>query len=192
MGLNVRKWAELREETHTVCGHSDEGGPLIKVAVCAVVENPFAGRWAEDLSEVIDASEALGEEIAERAVRLLGAPPQSYGKGGLVGSRGEQEHVNAALTTVYGEALRRHAGGGLAWIPSMTKQGERGAVIDVPLAHKDALYVRSHYDGITVSVPDAPGPDEMVVIAAYANRGRINARLGGVPADAIAGEDGLR
>ncbi|HZJ28887.1 MAG TPA: amino acid synthesis family protein [Solirubrobacterales bacterium] len=190
--LSVRRWAEFREEVHTVQGRGDAGAPLIKVAVCAVVENPCAGKWVEDLGGLIEASEALGDEIGRRARAMLGGPVESYGKGGLVGSDGEQENINAALTTVYGEAIRRHAGGGLAWIPSMTKRGVRGTQIDIPLAHKDALFVRSHYDGITVAVADAPGPDELVVIGAYANRGRINARVGGVAVDAIENRDGLR
>ncbi|HWV86712.1 MAG TPA: amino acid synthesis family protein [Capillimicrobium sp.] len=190
--MTVRKWLTIREEVHTEAGRSDDGGPLVKVAVCAVVDNPFAGRWADDLDDLVQASVPLADELAARAVDALGAPPLSYGKGGLVGVAGEQEHINAMLTTVFGEAMRQHAGGGLAWIPSMTKRASAGEMLDVPLAHKDALYVRAHYDGITVHVPDAPGPDEMVVVGAYANRGRINARIGGVPADAITARDGLR
>jgi hypothetical protein len=190
--MTVRKWVTTLEEVHTEAGRSDDGGPLVKVAVCAVVSNPFAGRWADDLDELIEARVPLADELAGRAAAALGAPALSYGKGGLVGVAGEQEHVNAMLTTVFGEALRRHAGGGLAWIPSMTKRASAGEQLDVPLAHKDALYVRAHYDGITVQVPDAPGPDEMVVVGAYASRGRINARIGGVPADGIETRDGLR
>jgi hypothetical protein len=190
--LRPRRWLTIVDETHEQMGRSDEGAPLRKVAVCAVLANPFVGRYQEDLSLLIDASEELGDDLGRRAAVALGDAVQSYGKGGLVGTAGEQEHINAMLTTVFGEALRRHAGGGKAWIPSMTKRGGSGESVDVPLAHKDALYVRSHYDGMTLRIPDAPQPDELVVIGVYANRGRINARLGGVSANAITGNDGLR
>lgn len=191
--VRVRKWVTIVQETHEELGRGDDGGPLLKVAVCAVVANPFAGRFVEDLGDLVDASAPLADEIARRAAAAL-APHdvESYGKAALVGSAGDQEHANAMLTTAFGEMLRKHAGGGTAWIPSMTKRATAGEAIDVPLAYKDALYVRSHYDGITVLVPDAPGPDEIVVIGAYANRGRLNARLGGPRADEISGTDGLR
>ncbi len=191
--LDVRKWTTLTEEIHTEMGRGDAGPPLRKVAVCAVVRNPYADRYVEDLKDLVAASERLGDELARRAAAALAPDPvESYGKGGIVGTAGDQEHINALLTTVFGEVLRRHAGGGKAWIPSMTKRARAGEPIDIPLAYKDALYVRSHYDGITVAVSDAPGPDEIVVIVAYANRGRLNARLGGVAKHEARGEDGLR
>ena len=95
---------------------------------------------------------------------------------------GEQEHGVAMLTTVFGNVMRDAAGGGKAWISSLTKRAAPGATIDIPLAHKDALYVRSHYDGITITLPDAPLPDEIAIICAYANRGRPNHRVGGLAA----------
>ena len=116
---------------------------------------------------------------------------QSYGKAGLVGVAGEQEHAVAMLTTVFGDAIRRAVGGGKAWISSLTKRVASGATIDVPLAHKDALYVRSHYDGVTIAIPDGPLPDEIAIIAVFANRGRLNHRVGGLSASAISGVDGL-
>ena len=138
------------------------------------------------------ASEAIGREISEIAVRLLQPdPPVSYGKAAVVGVDGEQEHGNAMLTTVFGNVMRAAAGGGKAWISSMTKRAAPGATIDIPLAHKDALYVRSHYDGISITLHDAPMPDEIAVIAAYATRGRPNHRVGGLAADKIEGVDGL-
>lgn len=192
MQLHVRKYVTIVEEVHTEMGRGDAGGPLKKVAVCAVIRNPYAGEYVEDLSALVNASEAIGEELARRAREAVGGQPfESYGKGGLVGSSGDQEHVNAMLTTVFGEVMRKACGGGLAWIPSMTKRSAPGERLDVPLAFKDALYVRSHYDGITVSVPDAPGADEIVLVAAFATRGRLNARLGGVDKNRIQG-DGLR
>ncbi len=190
--LDVRKWATFIEEIRSEMGRGDGGPPLRKVAVCAVVRNPHAGRFVQDLGDLVAASEALGDEMSTRAAAALGGRVESYGKGGIVGINGDQEHINALLTTVFGDVLRKHADGGMAWIPSMTKRGVAGTSIDIPLAHKDALYVRSHYDGITVAVPDAPGPDEIVVIAAYANRGRLNARLGGLASKDVKGQDGLR
>ena len=138
------------------------------------------------------ASEAIGREICAIAVRLL-APDQavSYGKAAVVGTNGEQEHGNAMLTTVFGNVMREAAGGGKAWISSMTKRAAPGAAIDIPLAHKDALYVRSHYDGMTVMLPDAPQPNEIAIIAVYATRGRPNQRVGGLSAAEIKGQDGL-
>jgi hypothetical protein len=191
--LERRKRLIILEEIFQEAGRSDGGGILRKVAACAVVRNPFAGRFVEDLRELVEASAEIGEELAGLAVRALEPDtPESYGKAALVGLLGDQEHANAMLTSVFGDVLRKHAGGGRAWIPSMTKRASAGCCVDVPLAHKDALYVRSHYDGITVAIPDAPLPDEIVVIAAYANRGRLNARLGGLTKEQIVGEDGLR
>lgn len=117
--------------------------------------------------------------------------PVSYGKAAVVGLAGEQEHGNAMLTTVYGDVMREAAGGGKAWISSFTKRAAPGATIDIPLAHKDALYVRSHYDSISITLPDALGPDEIAVICAYATRGRPNHRVGGLAADEIKGTNGL-
>jgi hypothetical protein len=188
---DVRKWATFIEEIHTEMGRGD-GPPLRKVAVCAVIRNPHAGKFVADIGDLVTASEQLGDDMSRRGAAALSAPVESYGKGGIVGMNGDQEHINALLTTVFGDVLRRHAGGGTAWIPSMTKRGSAGTSIDIPLAYKDALYVRSHYDGITVAVPDAPGPDEIVVIAAYASRGRLNARLGGLAKKDAKRQDGLR
>jgi Amino acid synthesis len=157
-----------------------------------VVENPFAGRFVEDLSSLTTASEAIGREICAIAVAML-APyqPVSYGKAAVIGLAGEQEHGNAMLTTAFGNVMRDAAGGGKAWISSMTKRAGPGATIDIPLAHKDALYVRSHYDGIAITLHDAPLPDEIAVICAYASRGRPNHRIGGLAANEIKGTDGL-
>ncbi|MGI5490398.1 amino acid synthesis family protein [Microtetraspora malaysiensis] len=182
--LIVRKIFSQVEETRLVAGAADAGGPLRKVAVCAVLKNPYAGKgFVEDLSELVDASQEVGALLGAEAVRLLGAPVESYGKGGLVGTAGEQEHINAALTSVFGNAFREAIGGGKAWITSATKVSAPGAIIDVPLAFKDEVWVRSHYDAFEVRIPDAPLADELVVIAAVANRGRINARVGGLTVD---------
>jgi hypothetical protein len=166
--------------------------PLRKSAAVAIVKNPYAGKYAEDLSPLMTASETIGREICALAVALL-APykPVSYGKAAVVGLAGEQEHGNAMLTTVYGDVMREAAGGGKAWISSFTKRAPPGATIDIPLAHKDALYVRSHYDGISITLHDAPGPDEIAVICAYATRGRPNHRVGGLAVEDIKGTNGL-
>jgi hypothetical protein len=181
--LTVRKVFSQIEEIRLVAGAHDDGPPLRKVAVCAVVKNPYADKgFVEDLGALVEASREIGTLVGSEAARLLDAPVESYGKAGLVGTSGEQEHVNAALTSVFGNALRDAVGGGEAWITSVTKPGAPGVVVDVPLAYKDEIWVRSHYDALEVRIPDAPLPDELVIIAAVANRGRINARVGGMNA----------
>ena len=166
--------------------------PLRKVAVAAVIDNPFAGRFERDLSPLTNASDEIGRHICQIAIALLSPhKPESYGKAAVIGMNGEQEHGVAMLTTVFGNVMREAAGGGKAWISSFTKRAAPGATIDIPLAHKDALYVRSHYDGITVTLPDAPLPDEIAIICAFANRGRPNHRVGGLTASEIKGIDGL-
>jgi hypothetical protein len=179
--LQIRKiWRQI-EEVRRAAADTDDDGPLRKVAVCCVIANPFAGRgYVADLAEIVDGSAEIGTVIGTEAAQLLGQPVQSYGKAGLVGLAGEQEHANAALTSVFGDAFRKAIGGGEAWISSVTKLAAPGATVDVPLAYKDEIWVRSHYDALELRVPDAPGPDEIVVIGAVANRGRINARLGGM------------
>lgn len=190
--LVIRKTFSQVEEIHLVAGESDSGGMLRKVAVCAVIENPFAGKgYVADLVDLIDGSGAIGTLIGQEAARLLEAPVESYGKGAIVGTSGEQEHGNAALTSIFGNAFRDAVDGGEAWITSVTKVGTPGGLIDVPLAFKDDIWVRSNYDAIEVRVPCGPLPDEIVIIAAVSNRGRINARLGGKTIDE-ARADGAR
>ncbi len=189
--MELRKILTFVEEATSEAGQRADP-PLRKVAVVAVLKNPFAGGYVADLTELTDASLAIGRRIAAQGVAGLAPwPVQSYGKAGLVGVAGEQEHAVAMLTTVFGNAMREAAGGGKAWISSMTKRTAPGATIDIPLAHKDALYVRSHYDGITVTLHDAPLPDEIAIIVAFANRGRLNHRVGGLAAAEIKGADGL-
>jgi hypothetical protein len=189
--LEIRKIVTFAEDSFSEAGRPADP-PLRKVAVVAVVKNPFAQRYAEDLSPLTEASLELGRRITSIAKAAMGALAiESYGKAGLVGLDGEQEHAVAMLTTVYGNVMREAAGGGKAWISSMTKRVAPGETIDIPLAHKDALYVRSHYDGITITLHDAPLPDEIAIIAAFANRGRINHRVGGLAAREIKGVDGL-
>jgi hypothetical protein len=189
--MDIKRVLSFVEEVRSEAGRRADP-PLRKVAVVAIVQNPFAGRYVEDLSPLTQASEAIAREISALAVGLL-APgkPVSYGKAAVVGLAGEQEHGNAMLTTVFGNVLREAAGGGKAWISSFTKRAAPGATIDIPFAHKDALYVRSHYDGISITLHDAPLPDEIALICAYATGGRPNARVGGLSAGEIKGLDGL-
>jgi len=189
--MRIKRTLTFIDEVTIEAGQSIDP-PLRKVTVVAIVDNPFAGRFERDLTPLIDASAAIGRHICALATACL-APhkPASYGKGAVIGSNGEQEHGVAMLTTVFGNVMREAAGGGKAWISSFTKRAAPGATIDIPLAHKDALYVRSHYDGITVTLPDAPLPNEIAIIGAFANRGRPNHRVGGLSAEAIKGVDGL-
>lgn len=190
-GYAVRAWvSQVEQIEHTGGPHADP--PLLKAAVGVVIANPFAGRYVEDLSELTAPSAALGTELGSRAAALLGgAPVQSYGKGGIAGVHGEQEHVVACVTTVFGDAFRAAVGGGAAWISSATKRGTIGTELDIPLAHKDSLYVRSHYDAVTFRAPDGPRPDELVIVVAVASGGRVHDRTGGLrAADAVG--DGLR
>lgn len=189
--IKVCKWFTFVEHKLEESGRPGDI-PLRKAAAVAIVKNPFAGRYVEDLSEAIAASEALGTTLAKHLLDAFGSyEVQSYGKGGIVGIDGEQEHANALLTTTFAEPLRKALGGGKAWIPSVTKVGAPGVAIDIPLACKEALYVRSHYDAMTLAIPDGPLPDEIAVIFAVANRGRLNARVGGLKFEERRGEDGL-
>ncbi|MBJ3774151.1 amino acid synthesis family protein [Acuticoccus mangrovi] len=160
--------------------------PLRKLAVAVVVENAWLGEYVADLGPAIAASVELGEMIGDTARRHF-APGevQSYGKGGIVGLAGEQEHANALLTTRFADPVREAIGGGKAWISSMTKVAAPGTLIDIPMNHKDDVYVRSHYDGMSLVLPDAPMPDEIAVIVCFATGGRLNARVGGLTHDEV-------
>jgi hypothetical protein len=193
MRISIRRSFAIVEERHEEAGRAAER-PLRRVAAVAVVENPYAGRYVDDLKPLIDGSVELGREMAALALRAFGQHEvQSYGKGGIVGAAGEQEHANALLTTAFANPIRDAIGGGDAWISSFTKKGGPGTVIDIPMNHKDDVYVRSHYDGMTLSLPDAPMPDEVAVIFCIANGGRLNARVGGLThADVVARKNSKR
>lgn len=177
----------------TVPTARDGGDILRKVAAVVIVRNPFAGEFGEDLGGMIDGSVEIGRRLSAMVVAAM-APYRvvSYGKGGIVGLGGQHEHINALVTSAFAEPLRDAIGGAAAWISSVTKRAAPGTPIDVPLAHKDALYVRSHYDAMTLAIPDGPLPNEIAVIVCAANRGRIDSRVGGLAADQIEGKDGLR
>lgn len=177
--MKIIRMHQFVEDTYEDLGVRVET-PLRKVAVVAVVKNPYAGKVQQDLSYLIEESKKIGKVMADKAVELMGdLPVESYGKGAVIGLDGEQEHGVALLTSTFGNVLREAVGGGKAWISSMTKRASAGETIDIPLAFKDEVYVRSHYDGITIKLPDSPHPDEIAIICTLANRGRLNPRVGG-------------
>jgi hypothetical protein len=166
-----------------------------RAAAVAVIANPFAGKYQEDLTELIDIGEELGGILAERAVAALGvegAAIESYGKAAAVGENGELEHAAAILHPKLGAPVRAAIGGGKALIPSSKKRGGMGVVLDIPLGHKDAAYVRSHFDGMEVRINDAPRANEIVVAVAVTTGGRPLPRVGGLKTTEVKGEDGLR
>jgi hypothetical protein len=189
--MRIKRILTFYDEVRSEAGREVDP-PLRKAAAAGVIANPYAGRFEQDLSALTKASEDIGRELCRIAVDLLSPKgPASYGKAAVVGMNGEQEHGVAMLTTVFGNVMREAAGGGKAWISSLTKRAAPGATIDVPLAHKDALYVRSHYDGMTITLHDCPLPDEIAVIVVYATRGRPHHRVGGLAVSDIKGLDGL-
>lgn len=191
--FEIRKWYLQIEDTFAgETGAPADGAPLRKIVIAACLKNPFAGRFVQDLSPWIVPSPELGKEFGRRIREAAhGEPIQSYGKACLVGTDGEYEHGNALLTNPAANPVREGVGGGKSWVPSTGKRGGPGTVIDIPLAHKDALYVRSHYDTVTALFNDAPNRDEVVVIWAFATRGRLHARLGGLQVADVKGLDGL-
>ena len=194
MSYKIRSWLAFSEEIlANETGKPADGEPVRKFAVVCVLENPYAGKFSEDLSSLVKPSPELGREFGRRLTSLAGNQKiQSYGKACIVGVEGEYEHGNALLTTAFADPVRDAVGGGKAWISSSGKRGGPGTTIDVPLAHKDALYVRSHYDTMSVTLHDAPMPREIAVIFCASTRGRLHARLGGLKAGDIKGQDGLR
>ena len=192
--MEIRKIITVVEEIHSEANKA-VSPPARKAAAVAVIRNPYAGRYVDDLSLLIDYGEQLGAMLGERAVTALGIPKEkaeNYGKGAIVGLDGELEHLHAILHPKLGKPLRDQVGGGKAIIPSSGKQGTAGASLDVPLHYKDAAFVRSHYDAMEIQVPDAPRNDEIVVIIVVSDSGRPLPRIGGLTKDAIKGEDGLR
>ena len=194
VGFKVRKWIEYYEETlENENGVKSEVDPIRKYVIGAVIKNPYAGKFSQNLDLLINPSKDLGIVFGKRLTRCSnGFPILSYGKSFIIGTLGEYEHGNACLTNVFAEPLREAIGGGIAWIPSTGKIGGPGTEIDIPLAHKNALYARSFYDTLTISINDSPKPDEILILFAAASRSRLNARLGGLEEKDIIGNDGLR
>jgi Amino acid synthesis len=189
--MRIRKLVTIVEEVWADGGR-EVTKPVRKAAAVAVIENPFAGRFEEDLTPLIQTGEALGALLGKRAVEALGAPVESYGKAAVVGLDGEYEHAAAILHPTLGGPFRTAVGGGKAIIPSAKKLGAAGTAIDVPLHYKDAAFVRTHFDAMEVRVPDAPKADEIVVALAVAEGGRPHARVGGLSKAEAKGQDGLR
>jgi len=192
--MEVLKYVTIVEETLR------EGGKKVdpttrKAAAIAVIKNPFAGKYVENLDPLIDIGEELGGILGKRAVEALRITPknaESYGKAAIVGEAGELEHAAAILHPKLGTPLREAVGGGKAIIPSANKMGGPGTEIDVPLHYKDAAFVRSHFDAMTVRVPGAPRADEIVVVIVVTDSGRPHARIGGLKKEEAKKEDGLR
>ena len=194
MKAKVRKYQVVVEETLCEIGIAITP-PTRKATAMAVIENPFAGRYAEDLSLLMDIGAELGDILGRKAVAALGidAPQaQSYGKAAIVGSQGELEHAAAILHPKLGAPLRAAVEKGAALVPSVKKMGTLGTPIDVPLGHKDAAYVRSHFDGMEVRVPDAPHANEILVCVSVTDSGRPLPRVGGLTHEQAEGNDGLR
>ena len=194
MPAKIRKLIVEVDETRIEMGRPVEP-PSRRALAMAVIANPCAGRYAENLDELIAIGEELGGLLGERCVRALGIEPreaQSYGKAAIVGENGELEHAAAILHPKLGTPLRKAVGKGAALVPSSKKLGGLGTAIDVPIGHKDAAYVRSHFDAMEARVADAPRADEIVVAVVVTASGRPLARVGGLKASEIKGEDGLR
>ena len=190
----IRKIVTIVEETRI------EGGRAVspatrRAAAVAVIENPFAGRYVDDLAPLVAIGEELGELLTAKAIVALGiaaSAAQSYGKAAAVGENGELEHAAAILHPKMGAPVRKVLGKGAALIPSSKKRGGMGTTLDIPLGHKDAAFVRSHFDGMEVQINDAPRANEIMVAVAVTDSGRPHARVGGLTMSDIKGEDGLR
>lgn len=192
--MEIRKIVTIVEEV------LEEGGvavspPMKRAAAIAVIKNPFAGKFAQDLTELVDVGEKLGDLLGKKAVEVLGVSPEkveSYGKAAIVGSKGELEHAAAILHPKLGTPFRAAVGGGKAIIPSAKKFGVPGTEVDVPVHYKDAAFVRSHFDAMPVRVYDAPREDEIVVALVVTDSGRPHPRIGGLKKEEAKKEDGLR
>jgi hypothetical protein len=194
MSAEIRKIAVWIEETHREIGQVISP-PTRKAVAVAVIKNPFAGSYTEDLTPLMDIGAELGGLLGDKCVAALGIEPsqaESYGKAAMVGEGGELEHAAAILHPKLGAPLRVAVEKGAALVPSSKKMGGPGQVLDVPLGHKDAAYVRSHFDGIEVRLNDAPRAGEIMVAVAVTDSGRPLPRVGGLTHADAEGKDGLR
>ena len=194
MPAKIRKIIVQTDEVRMEMGR-EVNPPARKALAMAVIENPFAGRYVENLDELIAIGEELGGLLGERCVQALGIAPgqaESYGKAAIVGEGGELEHAAAILHPKLGAPLRLAVEKGAALVPSSKKIGGLGTAIDVPLGHKDAAYVRSHFDAMEARVADAPRANEIVVAVVVTAGGRPLPRIGGLTTAEIQGQDGLR
>jgi hypothetical protein len=193
MSADIRKIAVSVEETRREMGREIDP-PTRKAVAVAVIANPLAGRYVEDLEPLMEIGEELGGLLGRKCVEALGIEParaESYGKAAMVGENGELEHAAAILHPRLGKPLRAAVEKGAALVPSSKKMGGPGQPLDVPLGHKDAAYVRSHFDGIEVRLNDSPRADEIMVAVAVTDSGRPLARVGGLRASEAKGDDGL-
>ena len=194
MAAKIRKLVVLVDETRIEMGKTIEP-PTRRAVAMAVIENPFAGRYEQNLDALMVIGEELGGLLGEKCVQALGITPaqaESYGKAAIVGEAGELEHAAAILHPKLGAPLRKAVEKGAALVPSSKKMGTVGTAIDVPLGHKDAAYVRTHFDAVEARVSDAPRANEIVVAVAVTDSGRPLPRVGGLTKHDIKGEDGLR
>lgn len=194
MTAKIRKLLVQVDETRIEMGR-EVSPPTRRALAIAVIANPCAGKYVENLDELIAIGEELGALLGQKCVQALGIAPgaaHSYGKAAIVGEGGELEHAAAILHPKLGAPLRQAVEKGAALVPSAKKMGGLGTAIDVPLGHKDAAYVRSHFDAIEARVADAPRAGEIVVAVAVTDSGRPLARIGGLKASEIQGTDGLR
>ena len=194
MSAEIRKIATWVEETHREIGQQISP-PTRKAVAVAVIKNPFVGSYTQDLTPLMDIGAELGGMLGDKCVAALGITPakaESYGKAAMVGEGGELEHAAAILHPKLGAPLRVAVEKGAALVPSSKKMGGPGQVLDVPLGHKDAAYVRSHFDGIEVRLNDAPRAGEILVAVAVTDSGRPLPRVGGLTPAEAEGKDGLR
>ena len=194
MSANIRKIIVQVDEIHQEMGRP-VSPPTRRALAMAVIANPYAGRYSENLDELIAIGEELGALLGQKCVQALGIAPgqaQSYGKAAIVGEAGELEHAAAILHPKLGAPLRVAVEKGAALVPSAKKRGGMGTTIDVPLGHKDAAFVRSHFDAMEARVGDAPRAQEIVVAVVVTDSGRPLPRIGGLQVKDIQGQDGLR
>lgn len=194
MAASIRKIVVQVDETRLEMGRTIDP-PTRRALAMAVIDNPCAGRYEDNLDALVAIGEELGGLLGDRCVQALGIAPadaQSYGKAAIVGEAGELEHAAAILHPKLGAPLRKSVDHGAALVPSAKKLGGLGTAIDVPLGHKDAAFVRSHFDAMEARVADAPRANEIVVAVVVTDSGRPLARIGGLQAHEIVGSDGLR
>ncbi|MEO7151028.1 MAG: amino acid synthesis family protein [Burkholderiaceae bacterium] len=194
MPAEIRKLIVQVDEVRREMGRPVEP-PTRRALAMAVIANPCAGRYVENLDALVAIGEELGGLLGQRCVQALGIKPgqaQSYGKAAIVGEAGEIEHAAAILHPKLGAPLRAAVEKGAALVPSAKKRGGLGTAIDVPLGHKDAAFVRSHFDAMEARVSDAPRANEIVVCVVVTDSGRPLARIGGLGVAEVQGQDGLR
>ena len=190
MNVTVRKRVTQIEEI-LIEGQAPVESPRRRVVVATVLSNPYAGRYSEDISELIDYGAELAVELMSRGMEALGSPVEAYGKGGIVGEQGEIEHIAALLHPKFGKPVREPVDG-VSILPSVKKAAAMGATLDIPVHHITAMLVRSHFDSVEFRIAAAPKSDEILVALAVTDGGRPHPRVGGLTLDEVVGEDGLR